>query len=164
MSFRFLRPRSTHWYVSWRNSPHWARAASLGRLHDHIQTYNTVGSTLDELSARPRELYSTTHNTQKWETSGWNRACNPSKREAADPSLRPRGHWDRPMACINHVKPFVTIEVHHVAIITNIPENKMARRLQTVRWKYRETGTQFFPWSHYSSTHKYYKLWFFYLE
>ena len=67
-AFRFLRPGSTHWHVSWRNSPDWARASSLGRLHDHTR-HTTVGRTLDELSAHPRDLYSTTHNTHKRQTS-----------------------------------------------------------------------------------------------
>jgi hypothetical protein len=39
-------------------------------LHDHTQTHNTVGRTpLDELSARRRDIYLTTHNTHKRQTS-----------------------------------------------------------------------------------------------
>jgi hypothetical protein len=49
-------------FFSWRNSPFWARASSLSRLHDHIQTYTTLGRTpLDEQSARHRDFYLTTH-------------------------------------------------------------------------------------------------------
>jgi hypothetical protein len=59
----------------------------------------TLGRTpLDEGPARRRDLYLTTHNTQKRQTSmppGGIRTQNPSKRAAADPRLRPHGHWDR---------------------------------------------------------------------
>jgi hypothetical protein len=48
--------------------PYWARTSSLSRLHDH--THTTLGSTpLDEWSARRRDLYLTTHNTHKRQTS-----------------------------------------------------------------------------------------------
>jgi hypothetical protein len=51
-------------------APQWARASSLSRLHDHTQTHTALGRTpLDEGSARRRDLYLTTHNTHKWETS-----------------------------------------------------------------------------------------------
>jgi hypothetical protein len=59
--------------------------------------HTTLGRTpLDELSARRRDLYLTTHNTHKKHScSGGIRTRNPSKRAAAGPCLRPRGHWDR---------------------------------------------------------------------
>ena len=48
----------------WRNSPQWARASSFTRFLDHTRQRATVGRTpLDEQSARPRDLYLTTHNT-----------------------------------------------------------------------------------------------------
>jgi hypothetical protein len=53
---------------------------------------------LDEWSARRRDLYLTTHNTHKRQTSmppGGIQTHNPSNRAAADPRLRRRGHWDR---------------------------------------------------------------------
>jgi hypothetical protein len=50
-------------------------------------------TSLDEWSARLRDLYLTTHNTHKRQTSS--KTHNPSKRAAVDPRLRPRGHWDR---------------------------------------------------------------------
>jgi len=58
----------------------------------------TLGRTsLDDWSARRRDLYLTTHNTYKSQTSMPRRDSNPqfSKRAAADPRLRPRGQWDR---------------------------------------------------------------------
>jgi hypothetical protein len=55
---------------SWRNSTLWAKASSLLRLHDHTQTHTTVGRTpLDEWWARRRDLYLTTHNNHKRQTS-----------------------------------------------------------------------------------------------
>jgi hypothetical protein len=61
--------------------------------------HNTVGRTpLDEGPARRRDLYLTTHNTHNRQTSmppSRIRTHDPSKRVAADPRLRPRGHWDR---------------------------------------------------------------------
>jgi hypothetical protein len=61
--------------------------------------YTTLGRTpLDEWSARRRYLYLTTDNTHKSQTcmpAGGIQTCNRSKRAAADPRLRPHGHWDR---------------------------------------------------------------------
>ena len=52
----------------------------------------TLGRTpLDERQARRRDLYLTTHNPNKRQTSmppGKIRTCNPSKRTAVDPRLR----------------------------------------------------------------------------
>jgi hypothetical protein len=55
-----------------------------------------------ERSARRRDLYLRTHNTHKKQTSmppGGIQPHNPSKRAAADPRLRPRGHWDWQFHC-----------------------------------------------------------------
>ena len=62
---------------------------------DHIQGHTIVGRTpLDEGSARGRELYLTTLTTDIHAPGGI-RTRNSSKRSAADPRLRPLGHWDR---------------------------------------------------------------------
>jgi hypothetical protein len=70
---------------------------------DHTQAHTTLGRTpLDERSARRKYLYLTTqtlYKTKKIHAPGGIRTRNPSKRAAADPRLRPRGHWDRPLAC-----------------------------------------------------------------
>ena len=53
---------------------------------------------LDEWWAQHRDLYLTTHNTHNRQTSmlpGRIRTHDLSMRAAADPRLRPRGHWDR---------------------------------------------------------------------
>jgi hypothetical protein len=74
-------------------------ASSVLRFRDHTQWHNTVGRTpLDDWSARRRDLYLT--NTQHSQQTnihvpGGIRTRNPSRRAAADPRLRPLGHWDR---------------------------------------------------------------------
>jgi len=86
-------------WISWDNSPQWAKASSSSRLHDHTQTTTICRTPLDEWSARRRDLYLTTHNTHNRQTSihvlGGIRTYNPSERAAADSRLGPRGHWDR---------------------------------------------------------------------
>ena len=57
-------------YSLWRNSPTRARASSFLRFLDHTKWHTTVGRTpLDEGSAIRRDLYLTTHNTDKRQTS-----------------------------------------------------------------------------------------------
>jgi len=63
-----------------------------------ILRHTALGRTpLDERSARRRDLYLTTHNTHKTNIPAASgiRTRNLSKRAAADPRLRPRGHWDK---------------------------------------------------------------------
>ena len=51
-------------FVFGATAPQWARASSFTRFLDHTQRHITVGRTpQDELSARRRDLYLTTHNT-----------------------------------------------------------------------------------------------------
>ena len=68
-------------------------------IGDYSRSHTALGSTpLDERSARRRDLYLTTHSTQKRQTSlqtGGIRTPNPCKGAAADPHLRQRGHWNR---------------------------------------------------------------------
>jgi hypothetical protein len=55
-----------YYYFLWLCSPAWAMASSSTRFLDHTQRRTTVGRTpLDEWSARRRDLYLTTHNTQQ---------------------------------------------------------------------------------------------------
>ena len=78
--------------------PQWAMA-SITRFPDHNQRRTTVGRThLDELSARRRDLYLTTHNTHNRLTSIPPVGFEPTiwgRRVAAELRVRPRGHWDR---------------------------------------------------------------------
>jgi hypothetical protein len=66
---------------------------------DHTQRRTTIGRTsLDEWSARRRDLYLTTHNTHNRQISMPPRRIRThdlSRRAAADLHLRSRGHWDR---------------------------------------------------------------------
>ena len=75
-----------------------AVASSFLRFFEITFRHTTGGRTpLYEWSARRRDLYLTTHDTHNRQTSmppGGIRTRNPSKRAAADPRLRPRGHWD----------------------------------------------------------------------
>ena len=78
---------------------------------------------LDPWSARRRDLYLTTHSNRKRQTSmlpGGIRTHNPSKRVAADPRLRSRGHWDR-----QHVSLTLPYVQHqNKAVCQKIPRNK----------------------------------------
>jgi len=85
----------------WRCYPKWAMASSFLRFLYHTQRRITVCRTsLDEWSARRRDLYLTTLNTDIHAPGGI-RAHNSSKRAAVDPRLRPRGHWDRSIQWIS---------------------------------------------------------------
>ena len=88
----WLAGTGNSWTLPWRNSPWWARASSLSRLYDHNQTQPLGTPALDEWSARRRELYLTTHNTHKRQTSmptGGIRTYNPTERATEGPSLWP---------------------------------------------------------------------------
>jgi len=57
-------------FCFWHDSPQWARASTFTRFLDHTQRRTTLGRTpLDELSARRRNLYLTTHDTLNRQTS-----------------------------------------------------------------------------------------------
>ena len=57
-------------YLLWRCGPTRSMASSFFRFLDHTQRRITVGRTsLDEWSARRRDLYLTTHNTHNRQTS-----------------------------------------------------------------------------------------------
>jgi hypothetical protein len=63
---------------------------------DHTQRHTTVGRTsLDEWSARRRDLYLTVQHSKQTDSQAQAgiRNHNLSKRAAADARLRPRGHW-----------------------------------------------------------------------
>ena len=98
------------WFIFfplWRCSPTRAMASSFLRFLDHTQRHITVCRTsLDEWSARRRNLHLTTHNTHNRQTSmppGGIRTHSLSRRAAADLRLRPRGHWDRQMTNISEL-------------------------------------------------------------
>jgi hypothetical protein len=90
-SFPHLSSWCGKWHLlfPWGNSPQWARASWLSRLHDHTQTHHTLGSTpLDKWSAQRRDLDLTTHNTHKRQTSMPSVGFEPAIPE----STRPQTH------------------------------------------------------------------------
>jgi len=83
-----------------RFPPHCA-ISPIGPWPPHCRGFTTtlrhtaLGWTpLDEWSARRRDNKQHSQQTDIYAPGG-NRTHNSSKRAAADPSLRPRGHWDR---------------------------------------------------------------------
>ena len=65
----------------------------LGLIVQASRSHPDTPHSVDEWSARHRDLYLTTHNTHKRQTGI--RTHNPSNRATTDPRLRPHGHWDR---------------------------------------------------------------------
>ena len=69
-SCRSMHPSQIHVLSFWRNRPPWARVSSFTRFPDQIQRRTAVGrASLDEWSARIRDLYLTTHKTHNIQTS-----------------------------------------------------------------------------------------------
>ena len=61
---------TTFYNFFWHKSPQWAKVSSFTRFLDHTQRLTTLSRTsLDEGSARRRDLYLTTHNTHNKQTS-----------------------------------------------------------------------------------------------
>ena len=59
------------WYFVcfWHNSPQWAMASSFTRFLDHTRRITVGRTSLDEWSARRRDLYLKSHNTHNRRTS-----------------------------------------------------------------------------------------------
>jgi hypothetical protein len=92
-------PCSIFFLTLWCCSPVWAMASFLSFLV-HTQHCCTFSRTcMDKRSAHCRDLYLTTHNTHKKQTSIPQQDSNPQsyKVRAADLHLRPHGHWECPM-------------------------------------------------------------------
>jgi len=84
--------------VSWPN--HCRRRELMLHLITLYDTHTPGRTPLEEGSARRKYLYLTTHNTHNRKDShvpGGIRTGNPSKRAAAEPRLRARGHYNRPL-------------------------------------------------------------------
>ena len=83
VTFTFNLLTNTDFVCFWRNSPTRARDASCSRFLDHTQLHTTVGRTsLDEGSARRKDIYLTTHNIHKSQTS-----MHPAGSEPAVPAI-----------------------------------------------------------------------------
>ena len=83
--------------LPWPNNPYWGRVSSLSRLHDPPQAHRSrLDSSGKVINPTQRPVPDNTHNRQ---TPVHPVGCEPtisSRLAAADPRLRPRGHWDRP--------------------------------------------------------------------
>ena len=76
----------------------WTRSSSLSRFHEHTQTHsNWYDSSGSVISPTQRPLPDKTQHSHQRDihAPGGIRTHNPSKQAAADPLLRPCGHWDR---------------------------------------------------------------------
>ena len=104
----------------------------------------TLGTVpLGEWSARRSDIYLTIHNSHEKQSSmppphpGGIRTCNRSKRAAADPCLRPRGHCNRPWRWLQIVEACRRIHYRIVKIVqcycktgiywTEMNQNQMCR-------------------------------------
>jgi hypothetical protein len=97
-------------FVFGATAPQGAMPSSFTRFLYHTQWRTTVGRTpTGEWSARRRDLYlyNTQHSRQtNIHAPGGIQIHDFSKRAAADPRLRPRGHWDRNIIlCTVYVVP-----------------------------------------------------------
>jgi hypothetical protein len=111
--------------------------------------HTTLGGTpLDERSARRRDLYLTTHNTHKRHPcSGGIRTCNPNKRPAVDPRLRPHGYWDRLLICTTHIGLCLCFLITVTVILYTLRQMlcfwiRISRRTGWMHWSY-YTGYRF---------------------
>jgi hypothetical protein len=90
-----------HGSCSFHNSPEWARASSLSRLHDHTQTHSDTPHSVGILwtSDQPdaETLPDNTQHSQETDihASGGIRTRIPNKPAAADPRLGRRDHRNR---------------------------------------------------------------------
>ena len=102
----FLYKYFSFFFFFWRNSPQWVMASSFTRILDPTQRRTTGGRTpKDEWSARRRDPFwqHTTLTTDIY-SLGVIRTHSLTRRAAADPRLRPRGHWDRQLNGIKIIK------------------------------------------------------------
>jgi hypothetical protein len=87
--------------------------------------HTTLGwNPLDQRSASRRDLFQTvtTHNSQNTDIhdpAGIG-TRNPSKRTAADPRLRPRGHRDRPKFIDTHVEIYCSDKCHIPSLLLSL--------------------------------------------
>ena len=90
----------------------------MKRFLNHTQRRITVGrAPPDEWSARRRDLYLSTYNTHKRQTSLPLAGIEPLISTGKWPQthgLRPRGHWDRLLELITNCKPRIAVDYFNV--------------------------------------------------
>jgi len=94
---RYHLPISVAYFVWFFN--HGATAPSEPRPHYRGLTITLGRTPLDDWTAQHRNLY-TQHSRNRHPCPSGTRTHNLSKRAAADPHLRPCGHWDRHFVCL----------------------------------------------------------------
>ena len=91
---------------------------AMKRFLNHTQRRITVGrAPPDEWSARRRDLYLSTYNTHKRQTSLPLAGIEPLISTGKWPQthgLRPRGHWDRLLELITNCKPRIAVDYFNV--------------------------------------------------
>jgi hypothetical protein len=94
-------------FLPWRNSPSGPRPPHYRGFVITLRHSTLSRTPLEERSYRRRDLSPTTHKRatrDKHPCPRGIRTQNPSKREAADPRLILRGHWDQGVSSFNVVK------------------------------------------------------------
>ena len=95
--FQHTKHYTNKFFFTMAQQHQWAKAFSLSRIHDHTQThYTRLDSSGRVISPTQKHLPDNTQHSQQTDihATGGIRTHNPSKRAAAEPRLRPRGHWD----------------------------------------------------------------------
>jgi hypothetical protein len=110
-------------------------ASSFTRFLDHTQRRATVGrTTLDEWSARRRDLYLTTHTQQtNIHAPGAIRTHDRNRRAVVDLRLRPRGQWDQQrLLLFAEIVNFHTVYTKSTPIYIKFSKNKSHHKKRTV--------------------------------
>ena len=89
---------SLDFFYTKTHQPHWAKASSFSRIYNHTQTRHTRYYSSGWVNSPVQRILTEKHKTlttDRIPCPGGIRTHNPSQQVAADPRLRPRGHWDR---------------------------------------------------------------------
>ena len=92
----YTKSPPSFFFLPWRNSPLWAKSSSLSSFPwSHSDIPQSVGLlwTNDQFVAETSTWQHTTLITERHPCPGGIRTRSPSKGAAADPRLRPCGHW-----------------------------------------------------------------------
>jgi hypothetical protein len=117
-SLSFLFQLITHFFTI-AQQPQWAKASSLLRIHDHIQTHHTgEDSSGRVIIPTQRPLPDNKQHSQETDIHAsegiWTH--NPSKRTAADLRHRMHGHWNRQ----SHINSTKYIIIFYVCILVRV--------------------------------------------
>ena len=125
-----------HPHPLWRNSPQWAGASLLSRLHDHTQTQHTLDFSGRVISPMQRPLNVNTQHSQQTNihAAGEIRTHNLRKRAAADQRVRPRGRRIRSYSFVFLLFAFYLIIILYLswgwATSWPVPVSRIQKSLQ----------------------------------